>query len=117
VQHPRAGLLGHVEPAQQRRVQRRVAQPDPVALQPDGVQRLAEDVERLDGAALSYSIAGVDTSPKPRRSKTARSASVMARSSRISSGRTSRVPLGIGWITGLVRRPVNVRRRAPRAAP
>ena len=46
----------------------------------------------------SYSIAGVHTSPYPAASNVARSASEMARTSRISSGSTSRVPGGIGWI-------------------
>src|SRR5829696_4240318 len=46
----------------------------------------------------SYSSAGVWTSPYPRASNTPRTASAIACSSRISSGRTSRVPLGVGWI-------------------
>src|SRR5438270_3684808 len=44
---------------------------------------------------LSYSRAGVYTSPYPACSNTARIRSVIARSSRISSGSTSRVPLGM----------------------
>src|SRR5918998_934291 len=46
----------------------------------------------------SYSSAGVWISPYPRRSNTPRTASTIAPISRISSGRTSRVPLGVGWI-------------------
>jgi hypothetical protein len=49
-------------------------------------------------SVVSYSSAGVATSPYPRASNTARTFSVIARSSRISSGRTSRVPEGIGSI-------------------
>src|SRR3954453_16010121 len=49
-------------------------------------------------SVVSYSSAGVATSPYPRASSTARMRSVIARSSRISSGRTSRVPEGIGSI-------------------
>src|SRR5215207_4724981 len=50
------------------------------------------------GRTCSYSSAGVWTSPYPRASNTPRTASAIACSSRISSGRTSRVPLGVGWI-------------------
>src|ERR671916_1171044 len=46
----------------------------------------------------SYSSAGVWISPYPRASNTPRTASTIAWTSRISSGRTSRVPLGVGWI-------------------
>src|SRR5919112_5838036 len=49
-------------------------------------------------STCSYSSAGVWISPYPRAMKTPRSASVTACISRISSGRTSRVPLGVGWI-------------------
>src|ERR1700747_817178 len=49
----------------------------------------------------SYSSAGVYTSPYPWRSNTRRSVSVIARTSRVSSGSTSRVPLGIGWIIAI----------------
>src|SRR5215212_5582209 len=52
-------------------------------------------------SVVSYSSAGVATSPYPRASNTARIRSVIARSSRISSGRTSRVPEGIGSIIAL----------------
>src|SRR5829696_10044265 len=49
-------------------------------------------------STCSYSSAGVWISPYPRAANTPRTASAIACSSRISSGRTSRVPLGVGWI-------------------
>src|SRR5215213_2757328 len=49
-------------------------------------------------STCSYSSAGVCISPYPRASNTPRTASAIACISRISSGRTSRVPLGVGWI-------------------
>src|SRR5215218_4450436 len=49
-------------------------------------------------STCSYSSAGVWISPYPRASNTPRTASTIAWTSRISSGRTSRVPLGVGWI-------------------
>src|SRR4029077_4546383 len=55
----------------------------------------------------SYSSAGVYTSPYPWRSNTLRRVSVIARTSRVSSGSTSRVPLGIGWIITTPRLRVN----------
>src|SRR4051795_13230928 len=58
----------------------------------------------------SYSSAGVATSPYPCSANTPRSVSPMARSSRISSGRTSRVPEGIGMI---VTRPAAYEGGAP----
>ena len=43
-------LLVDAEAAQQRRIERGVAEPDAVALQADGVQRVAQHGQRLGGA-------------------------------------------------------------------
>ena len=42
VEQPRAHLLGHAETGHQRRVQRSVAEPDAIALQPGGVEGVAQ---------------------------------------------------------------------------
>src|SRR5918998_4595972 len=70
-------------------------------------------------STCSYSSAGVWISPYPRASNTPRTVSTMAWTSRISSGRTSRVPLGVGWIvdTRLTLRDLALDARAERAQP
>ena len=50
LQDRRARRLRHAQRVEQRRVQRRVAQPDAVGVQADGVEHLAQQLERLDRA-------------------------------------------------------------------
>src|SRR5829696_9285372 len=66
-------------------------------------------------STCSYSSAGVCTSPYPRAANTPRTASAIACISRISSGRTSRVPDGVGWIVDMRSRTLRDLALDPRA--